>query len=75
MAICGKYYGLIDSFLSDRFQRVLLNGFNSRTRTRGINFKCQTFSDDTSIFLEVRDSSSSSLFLNEDVSKISQWVY
>ena len=25
-----KYFGLIDSFLSDRFQRVLLNGQNSK---------------------------------------------
>ena len=25
MGICGKYFGLIDSFLSDRPQRVLLN--------------------------------------------------
>ena len=26
MGICGEYLGLIDSFLSERFQRVLLNG-------------------------------------------------
>ena len=26
MGICGEYLGLLDSFLSDRFQRVLLNG-------------------------------------------------
>ena len=26
MGICGKYFGLIDSFLPDRFQRVLPNG-------------------------------------------------
>ena len=25
MRICGEYLGLVDSFLSDRFQRVLLN--------------------------------------------------
>ena len=30
MGICGKYFGLIDSFLSDRFQRVLLNGQTSK---------------------------------------------
>ena len=30
MGICGKYFGLIDSFLSDRFQRVLLNGPTSK---------------------------------------------
>ena len=26
MGTCGKYFGLIDSFISDRFQKVLLNG-------------------------------------------------
>ena len=30
MGICGKYLGLIDSFLSDRFQRDLLNGQTSK---------------------------------------------
>ena len=27
---CGKYFGLIESFLSDRFHRVLLNGQTSK---------------------------------------------
>ena len=26
IGICGKYYGLIDSFLNDRHQRAVLNG-------------------------------------------------
>ena len=30
MGICGKYLGLIDSFLCEKFQRVLLNGTSSR---------------------------------------------
>ena len=30
MVICGEYLGLIDSFLSDRLQRVLLNGQSSK---------------------------------------------
>ena len=30
MGICGEYLGLIDSFLSGRFQRVLLNGQTSK---------------------------------------------
>ena len=30
MGICGEYLGLIDSFFSDRFQRVLLNGQTSK---------------------------------------------
>ena len=28
MGICGKYFELIDSFLSDSFQKVLQNGHN-----------------------------------------------
>ena len=30
MGICGEYLGLIDSLLSDRFQRVLINGQTSK---------------------------------------------
>ena len=30
MGICGEYLALIGSFLSDRFQRVLLNGQTSK---------------------------------------------
>ena len=30
MGLCGKYFGLIDTFLSGRFQRVLLNGQKSK---------------------------------------------
>ena len=29
LGICGNYYGLIHSFLSDRYQRVVLNGQSS----------------------------------------------
>ena len=29
LGICGNYYGLIDSFLSDRHQKVVLNGQSS----------------------------------------------
>ena len=95
----GKYLGLIDSFLSDRFQRVLLNGQTSKWSQikagvpqgsvlgpllflvyindlpEGLTSNVKLFADDTSIFLVVRDSSSSSLSLNEDLSKISQWGY
>ena len=28
--MCGEYIGLIDSFLSDKYQRVLLNGQTSK---------------------------------------------
>ena len=30
VGICGEYLGLIDSFLSDRLQRVILNGQTSK---------------------------------------------
>ena len=97
--ICGEYLGLIDSFLFDRFQRVLLNGQTSKWSQikagvpqgsvlgpllflvyindlpEGLTSNVKLFADDTSIFSVVRDSSSSSLSLNEDLSKISQWGY
>ena len=99
MGICGEYLGLIDSFLSERFQRVLLNGLASKWSQikagvpqgsvlgpllflvyindllEGLTSNVKLFADDTSIFSVVRDSSSSSLSLNEDLSKISQWGY
>ena len=94
-----KYFGLIDSFLSDRFQRVLLNDQNSKLLQikagvpqgsvlvpfiflvyiddlpEGLTSNVKLFADDTLIFSMVRDSSSSSLSLNENLSKISQWGY
>ena len=42
---------------------------------KGLTSNVKLFADDTSIFSVVRDSSSSSLTFNEDVSKISQWGY
>ena len=99
MEICGKYFGLMDIFLSDRFQRVLLNGQTSKWSQikagvlqgsilgpllflvyindlpERLTSNVKLFADDTSIFSVVRDSSSSSLSLNEDLSKISQWGY
>ena len=99
MRICGEYLGLIDSFLSDRFQRVLLISQTSKWSQikagvaqasvlgpllflvhindlpEGLTSNVKLFVDDTSIFLVVRDSSSSSLSLNEDLFKISQWGY
>ena len=30
MGMCGEYLGLIDSLLSDKYQRVLLNGQTSK---------------------------------------------
>ena len=41
----------------------------------GLNSTVKLFVEDTSIFSVVRDSRSSSRSLNEDLSKIIQWVY
>ena len=41
----------------------------------GLTSNVKLFADDTSIFSVVRDSGSTSLSLNEDLSKISQWGY
>ena len=94
--MCRKYFEIIDSFLLDRFQRVLLNVQTSKWSqinagapqgsvlgpllflayindlTEGLTSYTKLFADDTSIFLVDRGSSSSSLSLNEDLSKISQ---
>ena len=99
MGICRKYFGLIDSFLSDRFQRVLLNGQTSKWSQikagvlqgsilgpllflvyindlpEGLTSNVKLFADDTSFFSVIRDSNFSSMSLNEDLSKISQWGY
>ena len=99
MGMCRKYFEIIDSFLLDRFQRVLLNVQTSKWSqinagapqgsvlgpllflayindlTEGLTSYTKLFADDTSIFLVVRGSSSSSLSLNEDLSKISQSSY
>ena len=97
--ICGEYLRQIDSFLSDRFQSVVLNGQTSNWSQikagvlqgsvlgpllflvyindlpEGLTSNVKLFADDTSIFSVVRDSSSSSLSVNEELSKISQWGY
>ena len=99
IGIRGEYLGLIDLFLSDRFQKVLPNGQTSKWSQikarvpqgsflgsllflvyindlpEGLTSNVKLFANDTSIFLVVRDSSSSLLSLNEDLSKISQWGY
>ena len=94
MGICGKYLRVIDSFLSDRFQRVLLNSQTSKLSKikagvtqdsvsgpllslvyinndlpERLTSNAKHFADDTSIFSVVHDSSSSSLSINEDLSK------
>ena len=97
--MCGEYIGLIDSFLSDKYQRVLLNGQTSKwpqikagvlqgsvlgpllflvyinDLPEWLTSNVELFADDTSIFSMVRDSRSSSLSLNEDLSEIPQWGY
>ena len=99
MGICGKYFVLINSFLSDRFHRIILNSQTSKWSKikagvphgsflrsllflvyindlpEGLTSSVKLFADDTSIFSVIRDSSASSLSLNEGLSNISQWEY
>ena len=94
-----KWFRLIDPFLSDRFQSVLLNCQTSKwskikPRTpqgsilgpllflmyindlpEGLTSNAKLFVDDSSIFSVADDSISSSLSLNEELSKILQWAY
>ena len=90
MGICERYFEPIHSFLSDGFQRVLLNGQNSKWSQiiAGVP-QCSVLGPllflvyiyDSpyivyiydSIFSVVCDSSSLSLSLNENLSKISLW--
>ena len=99
LGICGKYYGLIHSFLNDRHQRVVLNGQCSNWSKikagvpqgsilgsllflvyindlpEGLTTNAKLFADDTSLFSVVHDSTLSSVSLNNDLIKISQWAY
>ena len=88
LSICGKYYGLIHSFLNDRHQRVVLNGQCSNWSKikagvpqgsidlpEGLTTNAKLFADDTSLFSVVHDSTLSSVSLNNDLLKISQWAY
>ena len=97
LGICGKYYGLIHSFLNDRHQRVVLNGQCSNWSKikagvpqgsilgpllflvyindlpEGLTTNAKLFAD--SLFSVVHDSTLSSVSLNNDLLKISQWAY
>ena len=41
----------------------------------GLTTSAKLFADDTSLFLVVYDSATSSAFLNDDLLKISRWAY
>ena len=99
LGICGKYYGLMHSFLNERHQRVVLNGQCSNWSKikagawqgsilgpllflvcindlpEGLITNAKLFADDTSLFSVVHDSTLSSVSLNNDLLKISQWAY
>ena len=98
LGLCGKYYGLIHSFLNDRHQRVVLNGQRpnwSKIKAgvqqgsilgsffflvyindlpEGVTTNAKRFEDHTSLFSVVHDFTASSVSLNNDLRKISQWA-
>ena len=95
LGISGLPLKCIESFLSNRFQRVLLNGQSSswlpvlagvpqrsvlflvyiNDLSKNLSSTAKLFADDTSIFSVVHDISLSSLQLNDDLIKISNWAY
>ena len=95
LGISGLPLKCIECFLSNRFQRVLLNGQSSswlpvlagvpqrsvlflvyiNDLSKNLSSTAKLFADDTSIFSVVHDISLSSLQLNDDLIKISNWAY
>ena len=62
----GNLLKLLENYLTDRQQRVVLNGQTS---------SWQTFADDTSLFSKVIDKNNSNSQLNSDLAKISKWAF
>ena len=89
IGLSEKYYGLINSFLRNMHQRVVLNGQGpSRINVRVIVFLVYInqspnglfsnsilFANDASIFSVVIEHLNSSNKPNEDLAKIYQWAY
>ena len=97
--ISGDLLELIKNFLSNRFQRVVLNGQTSEwgkinagvpqgsilgllffliyinDLTNGTSSIAKLFADDTSLFSVVQNKNNSASQLNNDLNKVSDWVY
>ena len=97
--ISGDLLELIKNFLSNRFQRVVLNGQTSEwgkinagvpqgsilgplffliyinDLTDGTSSIAKLFADDTSLFSVVQNKNNSASQLNNDLNKVSDWVY
>ena len=99
IGISGPLLKLIESFLSNRYQRVLFNGQSStclpiiagvlqgsilgplfflmyiNDLSKNLSSITKLFADDTSIFSVVHDVDLSAKQLNDDLNKISDWVF
>ena len=88
LSICGNYYSLIHSFLSDKHQRVVLNGQSSIwSHIRAGDTQGSILAPLLSLvyinnfyrwyltFSVVRDIAESSQSLNDNLLKISRWSY
>ena len=99
VGISGPLLKLIESFLSNRYQRVLLNGQSSTWLTiiagvpqdsilgplfffiyinnysKTLSSITKLFADDTSILSVVHDVDLSAKQLNDDLNKISEWLF
>ena len=97
--ICGEMINISKDFLSDRKQRVILNGHYSywfdihtgaslgfifepllfltynNDLSNDIKSKVKLFVNDTSLFSVVHDIVTSANDLNNDLEKISEWVF
>ena len=71
MGISGDLLNLMESFLSEWSQRVLLNGQSSEWDS----IKAGDLSDGVSIFSAVHDINSSESNLSSDLWKISEWAF
>ena len=81
LGICGRYYNLIQSFLDNKHQRVVLNGQSSKWSLVYINdlptrlrYNAKLYPDDTSLFSTITTPAISSSNLNEDLLKITRWA-
>ena len=82
--IDGKLLSLIESFLHNRYQRVVLNGQSSKWQNVNADVAqgsvlgplfSSVFADDTSLFSVTHDVDASSATLNNDLVKIQEWAY
>ena len=90
MGISGKFYELIENYLSGTFQRVILNGQISSWKyylgpllfliyindlPNGLKTSAKLFADNASLFTIVKDKNEIANALTNDLSLISKWAF